>query len=261
MSAKKSVVENEFDVEQTVEETDAQDAGQGTQQANKPVPVLKAGQPFDPAQYLSNFDGKDYLEVKWRLLWLRSQHPEARITTEIVQHNEESGFALFRAEVEVPTGGKATGWGSETVRDFHDYIEAAETKALGRALAALGYGTSTTLVAEKLSALMGGSSDTVLVAEDPTTGIVGVVSVHLVPLFHAAGNLARLTALAVLPGHQRKGVGRALVSAAEAFAWQRDCRRVEVTSGDHREDAHTFYRALGYEMDERRFIKHRSSAV
>jgi hypothetical protein len=63
------------------------------------------------------------------------------MTTEIVQHNEESGFALFRAEVEIPNGGKATGWGSETVRDFHDYIEAAETKALGRALAALGYGT------------------------------------------------------------------------------------------------------------------------
>ncbi len=96
---------------------------------------------FDPAQYLSNFDGRDYLEVKWRLLWLRTEHPEARMTTEIVQHNEEGGFALFRAEVEVPGGGKATGWGSETVRDFHDYIEAAETKALGRALAALGYGT------------------------------------------------------------------------------------------------------------------------
>ena len=101
----------------------------------------KAGQPFDPTQYLSKFDGKDYLEVKWRVMWLRHEHPEARMTTEIVQHNEESGFALFRAEVEVPGGGKATGWGSETVRDFHDYIEAAETKALGRALAALGYGT------------------------------------------------------------------------------------------------------------------------
>ena len=58
-----------------------------------------------------------------------------------MQHNEEGGFALFRAEVEIPNGGKATGWGSETVRDFHDYIEAAETKAIGRALAALGYGT------------------------------------------------------------------------------------------------------------------------
>lgn len=101
----------------------------------------KARTPFDPTQYLSNFDGREYLEVKWRLLWLRSEHPEARMATEIVQHNEEGGFALFRAEVEIPGGGKATGWGSETVRDFHDYIEAAETKALGRALAALGYGT------------------------------------------------------------------------------------------------------------------------
>ena len=100
-----------------------------------------AGQAFDPTQYLSKFDGRDYLEVKWRVMWVRHEHPEARMTTEIVQHNEESGFALFRAEVEVPNGGKATGWGSETVRDFHDYIEAAETKALGRALAGLGYGT------------------------------------------------------------------------------------------------------------------------
>src|SRR5205814_9987496 len=86
-------------------------------------------------------DGRDYLEAKWRLLRLRSQHPDAHIVTEIVQHNEENGFALFRAEAEIPGGGKATGWGSETVRDFHDYIEAAETKAIGRALAALGYGT------------------------------------------------------------------------------------------------------------------------
>jgi uncharacterized protein YbdZ (MbtH family) len=101
----------------------------------------KSGQPFDPTQYLSNFDGRDYLEVKWRVMWLRHEHPDARMSTEIVQHNEEGGFALFRAEVEIPGGGKATGWGSETVRDFHDYIEAAETKAVGRALAALGYGT------------------------------------------------------------------------------------------------------------------------
>jgi hypothetical protein len=35
----------------------------------------------------------------------------------------------------------ATGHGSETARDFKDYIEKAETKAIGRALAALGFGT------------------------------------------------------------------------------------------------------------------------
>ena len=139
--------------------------------------------------------------------------------------------------------------------------EVEDAAAIAVCLAALGYDTSATLVAEKLSTLMGSSSDRVLVAEDPTNGIVGVVSIHLLPLFHAAGNLARLTALAVAAGHQRKGVGRALVAAAEAFAWEHDCGRVEVTTGDHREDAHRFYHALGYEMDERRFIKHRSSAV
>src|SRR6476659_8885418 len=153
MSAKKTVLEDEFAVSQVeVNGTDAGHEAQATSQKEASVARNgKANQPqdlaslhFDPTQYLSNFDGRDYLEVKWRLLWLRSQHPDAPITTEIVQHNEENGFALFRAEVEVPNGGKATGWGSETVRDFHDYIEAAETKALGRALAALGFGTQFT---------------------------------------------------------------------------------------------------------------------
>ena len=44
----------------------------------------------------------------------------------------------------LPNGASATGWGSETSHDFADYIEAAETKALGRALAALGFGTQFT---------------------------------------------------------------------------------------------------------------------
>jgi hypothetical protein len=77
--------------------------------------------------------------VKWRLLWLRTEHPDASIETELMKH--DSGLALFRARVAVPGAGTATGWGSETADDFRDYIEKAETKALGRALAALGYGT------------------------------------------------------------------------------------------------------------------------
>jgi hypothetical protein len=94
---------------------------------------------FDASRYLRKLNGKDYLEVKWRLLWLRTEHPEAIISTELVKH--ETGLALFRARVSLPEGGEASGWGSETSSDFSDYIEAAETKALGRALAALGYGT------------------------------------------------------------------------------------------------------------------------
>lgn len=98
-----------------------------------------ATKPFDASKYLSDLNGRDYLEVKWRLLWLRTEHPDAIIETELVKQGAE--MALFRARVAIPEAGSATGWGSETAEDFGDYIEKAETKALGRALAALGYGT------------------------------------------------------------------------------------------------------------------------
>ena len=94
---------------------------------------------FEASKYLTKLSGKDYLEVKWRLLWLRTLHPDAVIETELVKH--EAGLALFRARVTIPGAGSATGWGSETAEDFGDFIEKAETKSLGRALAALGYGT------------------------------------------------------------------------------------------------------------------------
>ena len=95
--------------------------------------------PFEPARYLTRVNGSDYLEVKWRLVWLRDQHPDATLETELVSHNDNT--AVFRAHVTIPGGGSSTGWGSETAGDFRDYLEKAETKAIGRALAALGFGT------------------------------------------------------------------------------------------------------------------------
>jgi hypothetical protein len=85
--------------------------------------------------------GEDYVRVRDRLQMLRRDHPDARIETELVQLDRESHFALFRARIELPSGAVATGWGSESADDFGDYIEKAETKALGRALVALGYGS------------------------------------------------------------------------------------------------------------------------
>jgi len=112
----------------------------------------KSEKGFDPSRYLTKLpkrarqaDGSwstietDYLEVKWRLLWLRTEHPDAAIETEMASHGDD--MAVFRARVSIPAGGSASGWGHETASDFGDYLEKAETKALGRALAALGYGT------------------------------------------------------------------------------------------------------------------------
>ena len=95
---------------------------------------------FDPAKYLVKINGRgEYLEVKWRLLWLRTAHPDATIETELT--HLESDHAVFKARVAIPGGGVATGWGSESAGDFRDFLEKAETKAIGRALAALGFGT------------------------------------------------------------------------------------------------------------------------
>jgi hypothetical protein len=99
---------------------------------------------FDASRYLTKLKGKDYLEVKWRLLWLRTEHPDAVIETELVRWEQDPPMAIFKARVSIPGGGSATGWGQEELKDFGDYLEKAETKALGRALAALGYGTQFT---------------------------------------------------------------------------------------------------------------------
>ncbi len=97
---------------------------------------------FSPDQHLRNLKGQQYLDVKWRLMWLREEHPQARIATEMVHLDTEQKLAVFKAEVSIPDKGSATGFGSETERDFpQGWVEKAETKAIGRALAALGFGT------------------------------------------------------------------------------------------------------------------------
>lgn len=101
-----------------------------------PTPLRSA---FDPTKHLTRVNGNDYLPVAQRLAWLRAVHPDAVLTTDLVEILPD--IAIFRAEVRIPSGGSATGYGSETPNDFKDYVEKAETKAIGRALAALGFGT------------------------------------------------------------------------------------------------------------------------
>ncbi|MFT4039672.1 MAG: hypothetical protein QM692_15940 [Thermomicrobiales bacterium] len=100
---------------------------------------MSAVEAFEPAKFLTRVNGSEYLEVKWRLVWLRDRHPDAVVETELVSHHDNT--AVFRARITVPGGGSASGWGSETAGDFRDYLEKAETKAIGRAAAALGFGT------------------------------------------------------------------------------------------------------------------------
>ena len=46
----------------------------------------KGEKSFRAGRYMTKVDGKDYLEVKWRVLWLRTEHPDAIIATELEKH-------------------------------------------------------------------------------------------------------------------------------------------------------------------------------
>jgi hypothetical protein len=84
---------------------------------------------------------EDYLEVEWRLVWFRECFPHGHITTEEICVDLDRGYARFRCVVTNGEGGQASGYGTETAAGFADYVERAETRALGRAPAALGIGT------------------------------------------------------------------------------------------------------------------------
>jgi GNAT superfamily N-acetyltransferase len=77
----------------------------------------------------------------------------------------------------------------------------------------------------------------------------------VVPFFHDGSRRLRLTALAVSPSHRGQGLARALVGELERWGREQGCVVVEVTSAEHREDAHAAYRALGFEEASRRFMR------
>ena len=127
---------------------------------------------FDPKEHLmqikSSQGSKDYLPVQFRLVWFRELNPQGTIDTEELEYDTErpveadvyvwnpekrksektvkksKGYARYRAIVTDGKGGRATGTKSENAANFADYGEKAETGSIGRALAALGYGTQFT---------------------------------------------------------------------------------------------------------------------
>ncbi|MBA2678359.1 MAG: hypothetical protein H0U76_08205 [Ktedonobacteraceae bacterium] len=138
-------------------------------QSNGQVREEQRTRTFNPKEHLiqlkSKEGAKDYLPVQWRLVWFREQCPQGTIDTEeitvdldrdveeevyvwnhekkrsekVIKHAK--GYARYKAVVTDGRGARATGTKSENAASFPDFIEKAETGSIGRALAALGYGT------------------------------------------------------------------------------------------------------------------------
>ena len=89
---------------------------------------------------LLNLKGKDYLPVAQRLVWFREEKPLWGIETSFLAL--EADFAIAKAEVKDEAGRViASAHKREDAKHFPDFMEKAETGAIGRALAEVGYGT------------------------------------------------------------------------------------------------------------------------
>lgn len=124
---------------------------------------------FNPNEHIIQLKSKqgaqDYLPVAWRLVWFREVCPTGTIDTEELVYDldrpveaevyvwdqekrrsektirKAKGYARYRAVVTDGKGGRATATKSENAAEFPEFGEKAETGAVGRALAMLGYGT------------------------------------------------------------------------------------------------------------------------
>lgn len=118
-----------------------------------------ASQDRHPSENLISLQGADYLPVNQRIAWLVQDRKEGKIgsfeivTNEIdhrIFHDEtrkkDNAESRVKAEITIRDHdgnviAYASSIGTETMLDFRDYSEKAETKSVGRALAMVGYGT------------------------------------------------------------------------------------------------------------------------
>lgn len=86
--------------------------------------------------------GQQYLPVSARLIWFREERPDWSIETHPLHLDFAEGVAVFQATVKDTTGRViASATKMETRSDFADFVEKAETGAIGRVLAMCGFGT------------------------------------------------------------------------------------------------------------------------
>jgi GNAT superfamily N-acetyltransferase len=129
-----------------------------------------------------------------------------------------------------------------------------DVDAIAALLAELGYPTSPEAVQARLTEL-GKQTHVVVFVADAGQGAAGLATAYIVPVVHADRPVAVLSALVVHEGQRRRGVGRQLVEAAQAWARDRQAYRITVSSGLARQGAHSFYERLGYEHTSRRYSR------
>jgi GNAT superfamily N-acetyltransferase len=121
-------------------------------------------------------------------------------------------------------------------------------------LSELGYPSPPDRAERHIKRFLDDPASRLAVAESPD-GVIGLVATHIVLRLDGDEYTCRITDLVVARSHRRRGVGTALLEAAARHARQAGARRLDLTSGDWRDEAHGLYLARGFENRARGFTK------
>ena len=99
------------------------------------------------------------------------------------------------------------------------------------------------VLAARLERLLCSSEVAALLAGEPA---LGVALLTLRPNVWCEGPIAILDELYVVPAQRGRGIGTALLKAAEALCRQRDCGLLEINVDGEDTDARRFYERHGY---------------
>ncbi len=131
--------------------------------------------------------------------------------------------------------------------------DSVDSEAIARLLAELGYEATPDDVGERLQRLARAGEPVLHARRGEET--LGCLSWHVTPNIHRPWPVGRITMMVVAKGARRRGIGRALVRAAEERMVQRGCGLVEVTSNVKLRAAHAFYERIGFERTSHRFAR------
>ncbi len=96
---------------------------------------------------------------------------------------------------------------------------------------------------------------TVLVAEGPAHEPLGFVHLHAASDFHTGERHGHVSDIVVAPAAEGRGIGAALMAAAEAWARERGFRLLSLHVFDGNVRAQDLYERLGYRRDIVKMIK------
>ena len=126
-------------------------------------------------------------------------------------------------------------------------MTALDAQAVSDLSGQLGYPLSEETIHSRIVSVLGQPQHAAYVAEIEGC-VVGWIHVYIAHLIEASHSYAEIGGLVVNEASRGKGVGKALVRAAEEWTISEGFDDIRVRSASRRIEAHQFYEKLGYRL-------------